>query len=75
MLSKALDVHASLDKPNDREWIHILLSFLKTYVEGLGAELLMREEDKVLYVEKLVKAMKVAVSQLDAGVCSTASST
>ncbi|KAJ7582878.1 trafficking protein particle complex subunit 10 [Mycena floridula] len=66
MLSKALDIHASLEKPHDTEWIHILLSFLKTYVEGLGTELLMREEDKVQYVSKLVNEMQVASSTLDA---------
>lgn len=69
MLSRALDVHTALGKPKDREWMHILLSFLKAYVEGLGGELLMREEDKTTYVTELVKALKTSASELDTGEC------
>lgn len=67
MLSRALDTHAKLHKPKDREWIHILLSFLKAYVDDFGKELLMHEEDKEVYVSQLVNEMRSAVCELDAG--------
>lgn len=67
MLSRALDTHADLDKSKDTEWIHILLSFMKTYVDSQGRELLMHEEDKVEYLSRLVAALKVAVNTLDSG--------
>ena len=68
MLSRALDIHGTLDKPKDREWIHILLSYLKTYVECLGNELLLHEQDKVDYVDGFVNALKTASEKLDAGI-------
>lgn len=67
MLSRALNTHSDIGKPKDREWIHILLAFLKTYVDNLGMELLMLEDDKVAYVSQLVTAMKAAAVQLDSG--------
>ncbi|KAJ7063184.1 trafficking protein particle complex subunit 10 [Mycena amicta] len=65
MLSLALDTHAELNKSNDREWIHVLLSFLKTYVETAGLDVLMHKEDSVEYISKLVQAMKTSASELD----------
>ncbi|KIM80718.1 hypothetical protein PILCRDRAFT_821974 [Piloderma croceum F 1598] len=65
MLSRALDTHAELQRPNDREWIHILLSFLKAYVEELGKEMLMHEDDKKEYVSRLVDELHAAAIELD----------
>lgn len=67
MLSNAIDTHARIQKPKDREWIHILLSFLKTYVDELGSELLMHEEDKTAYVSQLVDEMHTAADELESG--------
>lgn len=67
MLSRAIDTHAELERPQDREWIHILLSFLKAFVESLGDELLMHEADKSIYVSRLVTEMHTAAEALDAG--------
>ncbi|KAL0580266.1 hypothetical protein V5O48_001771 [Marasmius crinis-equi] len=63
-LRHALDTHAALDKPRDREWIHILLSFMKTYAETSGAELLMAAEDRVTYISHLIEQMKTAAAEL-----------
>ncbi|KAH7923870.1 hypothetical protein BV22DRAFT_1113164 [Leucogyrophana mollusca] len=65
MLSRAIDTHAGLDKPHDREWIHILLAFLKTYVNDTSQELLMPKVDMRQYVTQLVSALTTAASQLD----------
>ena len=67
MLSRAMDTHAALQKRKDTEWIHILISFLKAYVEELGQELLMHEEDKTLYVSQLVHELHATACQLDTG--------
>lgn len=67
MLSHAVDTHAQLKKPKDREWIHILLSYLKTYVEELGNELLMHEDDKAAYVGRLIDEMRSAAEGLETG--------
>ncbi|KII88634.1 hypothetical protein PLICRDRAFT_110377 [Plicaturopsis crispa FD-325 SS-3] len=65
MLSRAIDTHEVLEKSKDRDWIHIMLSFLKTYVEDLGNEMLIPEDDKKTYVSRLVGAMHTAASELD----------
>lgn len=70
MLSRALDTHSEMKKLKDTEWIHILLSFLKTYIENLGSELLMHEDDKTAYVTKLVNDMGRAASELEGGTLS-----
>jgi hypothetical protein len=59
-----------LDKPKDSEWIHILLAYLKTYVESAGMELLMHEGDKTAYISRLVDSLKHAATQLDSGTTS-----
>jgi trafficking protein particle complex subunit 10 len=69
MLSQALDTHAVLNKPKDTEWIHVLLSYLRTYIDNQGTELLLHEADKVAYVTELVNGLKSAVSELETGWC------
>lgn len=67
MLSQAIDTHAQLNKPKDREWIHILLSYLKTYIDELGNEMLMHEDDKAAYVGQLIAEMRSAAEGLESG--------
>ncbi|OBZ75937.1 Trafficking protein particle complex subunit 10 [Grifola frondosa] len=65
MLTRALHVHSSAEKPRDRDWIHVLLHFLKAYVEDMGKELLIEEEDYESYISGLVSALKDAAHELD----------
>ncbi|KAJ3509402.1 hypothetical protein NLJ89_g5241 [Agrocybe chaxingu] len=65
MLSRALDTHAAFDKPKDAEWIHIVLSFLKAYVEHYNEEMLMHNVDKVNYVSKLIELLRISVEKLE----------
>lgn len=67
MLSRAIDAHAALRKPRDREWIHILLAFLKTYVIDKSAELVVSDEDIMKYIAGLVRALREAAEKLDSG--------
>ncbi|KAI9571283.1 hypothetical protein HD554DRAFT_2169127 [Boletus coccyginus] len=65
MLSRALDTHAALQKPRDREWIHILLAFLKTYTNDRSTELVTSDEGIKEYIAGLVSALRVAAEKLD----------
>ncbi|KIM49469.1 hypothetical protein M413DRAFT_60851 [Hebeloma cylindrosporum] len=66
MLSRALDTYAKVEEmPQDTEWIHIVLSFLKTYVEHHDSEMLIHNVDKVDYVSKLVNSLRLAVENLE----------
>ncbi|KAI1794522.1 trafficking protein particle complex subunit 10 [Ganoderma leucocontextum] len=65
MLNRALNIHHAAEKPKDREWIHILLHFLRAYVEDGGRDLLLSEEDNKTYVEGLIAALKEAARNLD----------
>ncbi|KAG6898254.1 hypothetical protein C0992_002268, partial [Termitomyces sp. T32_za158] len=67
MLSKALDAHADYQQEKDTEWIHILLSFLKSYVDSSGADLLTHEDDQVEYISKLVDSLHQAACKLSSG--------
>lgn len=69
MLSRALDTHANLDMPKNVEWIHIVLSFLKTYVEHVDTDMLIHGVDKVDYVTRLVNSLWTSVEVLENGDC------
>ena len=68
MLSRALDTHTDYQQEKDTEWIHICLSFLKSYVNNLGVELLMHEEDEVEYITRLVDSLHQAAAKLNSGI-------
>ncbi|KAJ3796702.1 trafficking protein particle complex subunit 10 [Lentinula aff. detonsa] len=65
MLSRALETHETAGKPKDREWIHVLLAFFKTYAESGGTELLIPRESKGVYISQLTRSLETAVSDLD----------
>ena len=67
MLSQAIDIHAALGTARDQQWINIALSFLKSYVDDHGSDLLVPEDDKAAYVSRIVKALHDAVNNLDSG--------
>ena len=67
MLNRALNIHAAAEKPKDREWIHVLLHFLRAYVEDMGRQLLMSEEDSAAYVQGLATQLQAAAQELDTG--------
>lgn len=64
---QAVDIHSKLEKPKDREWIHIILDFLKAYVADLSQEFLMKNEDKTEYISGLIDNLRTAASDLDSG--------
>lgn len=69
MLVQAIDTHSLLGTAKDRQWVDLALSFLGSYVDELGEDLLMQETDKTAYVGGLVKSLGEAVGLLDTGKC------
>lgn len=67
MLSQAIDTHSTLGSSKDQQWINNALSFLRTYVDDRGRELLMQEDDKVAYVTRIVEWLGSAVADLETG--------
>ncbi|KAF8810122.1 hypothetical protein BYT27DRAFT_7135471 [Phlegmacium glaucopus] len=65
MLSRALDTHGLLEKAQDVEWIHIVLSFLKTYVEQCNSEMLLHEADRISYIANLINSLKISAKRLE----------
>lgn len=68
MLHRALQTHKQLQKPQDTEWLHMVLSFLKAYVEHQDDEMLIQEVDKVEYVSRLVDSLRKTVEGLENGI-------
>ncbi|KAI6036383.1 trafficking protein particle complex subunit 10 [Pisolithus microcarpus] len=64
MLSRAIDTHTLLQKSRDREWIQLLLAFLRTYVTETSSEPLI-SHDINHYVTKLVTALREDSEKLD----------
>ncbi|TFK27359.1 hypothetical protein FA15DRAFT_666419 [Coprinopsis marcescibilis] len=65
MFSRALDTHKKLEKPRDSEWIHLILSFLKAFVENSGAEALISSSNSNGYVSDFVHEVKEVAAGLD----------
>lgn len=68
MFSRAMDVHAMSEKEQDREWVHLLLSYLKSFVEDRGDYLLLHDDEKTAYISQLVAAVTDAVGRLEEGI-------
>ena len=64
MLSLALDNHEALQRPKGGEWIHLMLSFLATYMDH-GTELLLSKGDAIAYLRELISAMWDAATKLE----------
>jgi len=63
MLSRALDIHADLKYPRDKEWIYTSLSLLKACVRRDA----FIHEEKEFYIESLVNALTEAAGKLEEG--------
>ncbi|KAF5358539.1 hypothetical protein D9756_001945 [Leucocoprinus leucothites] len=65
MLSRALDTHTDMKQPEDNEWMHNLLSYLRSFIEHQGSELLIHEDDKAEYINRLVSRLTEAANGLE----------
>lgn len=64
---QAMKLHSKLGKPKDREWVNVMLDFLKAYVGDLSQEFITQEEDKTEYISGLMSDLRTAASELDSG--------
>ncbi|KAH9934671.1 trafficking protein particle complex subunit 10 [Fomitopsis serialis] len=64
MRMQALSIHASTEQVKDADWAHIVLDFLKAYVEDMGADLLMDVDDHKAYVTGLIESLRHAADEL-----------
>ncbi len=67
MLTRSLDLHATSEKPKDKDWVNVSLEYLKAYVQDMGKALLIATEDHVAYTENIVKALRQAAEELETG--------
>ncbi|EMD38446.1 hypothetical protein CERSUDRAFT_153326 [Gelatoporia subvermispora B] len=58
MLTRALELHDSSEKEKDKDWIHLVLEFLKAYVDDFGKELIMLEIEREQYLTNLLTSLK-----------------
>ncbi|KAG1754504.1 trafficking protein particle complex subunit 10 [Suillus lakei] len=70
VLSRAIDIHAELGKPQDREWIHILLAYLRTCTNDMSKEL-ASEGVWETSVTQLIRALHTAATSLDSDLIHT----
>jgi hypothetical protein len=68
MFCRALDIYSTMNKTKDREWVHLVLSFLKSYTDGMEEEFLVTD-GKRAPIEKLVKELVNVAGSLEEGVC------
>ncbi|KAG2367519.1 trafficking protein particle complex subunit 10 [Suillus spraguei] len=70
VLSRALNIHAELEKSPDREWIYILLAYLRTCTNDMSKELTSEvgEEKSVI---QLIRALHTAAATLDSDLVHT----
>lgn len=65
MLSQALDTHAKMGQPKDNEWMHNVLSYLRSFIEYQGSDLLSHEDDKVEYISRLVASLTETANNME----------
>ncbi|KAI0093548.1 trafficking protein particle complex subunit 10 [Irpex rosettiformis] len=68
MLTRSLDLHATSEKPKDKDWVNISLEYLKAYVQDMGRDLLISTDDHVAYTASVVKALRLAAEELESEV-------
>jgi len=65
MLCRAINVHESLNKPHNREWIHMLLDFFKAYISDTNRELSPLDQDGLSSLSTLVNHVITSAKELD----------
>ncbi|KAI0273565.1 trafficking protein particle complex subunit 10 [Gloeopeniophorella convolvens] len=64
MLAQAIDVYALSGADRDKQWINTALSYLRSYVDSSSERTLAHEDDKSVYITKLVESLGTAVDKL-----------
>jgi len=64
MLSQAINVYALAGTNRDKQWVNIVLKYLKLWSSGSIGESLTRQDDSAMYIANLVESLKLAVDKL-----------
>jgi hypothetical protein len=64
MLSQAINVYALAGTNRDKQWVNIVLKYLKLWSSGSIGESLTRQDDSATYIANLVESLKLAVDKL-----------
>ena len=64
MLSQAINVYAVAGTARDKQWVNIVLTYLKLFSSGFNGESLTHREDNTSYVTNLVDSLKAVVDEL-----------
>lgn len=64
MLSQAINVYALADTNRDKQWVNIVLEYLKLWSNGSIGEPLTRQDGGATYIANLVESLKLAVDKL-----------
>lgn len=64
MLSQAINVYALAGTNRDKQWINIVLKYLKLWSNGSIGESLTCQDDSATYITNLVESLKVSVDKL-----------
>jgi hypothetical protein len=64
MLSQAIDVYSLVSTARDKQWVNIVLAYLKLYSGGSNHELLTHQTDSTAYITNVVDSLKTVVDTL-----------
>ena len=64
MLSQAINVYALAGTNRDKQWINLVLKYLKLWSNGSIGESLTRQVDSTAYITNLVESLKGSVDKL-----------
>jgi hypothetical protein len=64
MLSQAINLYALAGTNRDKQWVNIVLKYLKLWSSGSISEPLTRQDDSATYIANLVESLKLAVDKL-----------
>lgn len=64
MLSQAINVYALAGTNRDKQWVNIVLKYLKLWSNGSIDESLTLQDDSTTYIANLVESLKLVVDKL-----------
>lgn len=67
MLCRALHAYSKGPIPDSREWVSLVLSFMKLCIDELGMSLVDFQGDVKSQIDDLLESVQKAASQLDPG--------
>ena len=67
MRYQAIRIHAQSERARDKEWVMLVMEFLRMYTSDLSRELLAQVVDMKVYLSALTEQLKSAASEIESG--------